>query len=84
MVEHQAFGRRDQGSKPPLLFRSLGNFAHPTLPVQGIIFKASDRFRSPSLALITHLGSNLSFTLTVKITRSLVGPADKLALAPSA
>ena len=27
------FSRRDRGSKPPLPFRSLGNFIHPTLPV---------------------------------------------------
>ena len=32
-VERQASGRRDQGSKPPLPFRSLSNFVHPTLPV---------------------------------------------------
>ena len=28
-----AFGRRDQGSKPHPLFRSLGKLVHPTLPV---------------------------------------------------
>ena len=35
MVERRrlAFSRRVRGSKPPPLFRSLGNFVHPTLPV---------------------------------------------------
>ena len=33
LVEHWAFSRRDRVSKPPLAFRSLGNFVHPTLPV---------------------------------------------------
>ena len=32
-MERQTFGRRERGSKPPPLFRSLGNFVHPTLPV---------------------------------------------------
>ena len=58
-------------TSPPFIQAAIARFWF------SIIFKVSDRSRSLSLTLITHLGSTLSLTLTAKIARSLVGPADK-------